>query len=728
MNILSFAGILFLLSNLYPGKYSLEIPFYTHAPEIDGILENIWQNALKIEDLVESQPEVGKVPPVKTEILLGYDLEALYIAFICYDDMSKVRVHNAKKDACFGDDIVGLYIDCFRNREMAYVFETNPLGCQIDGKSGQEIWEQHSDFEWQSKGKSYADHWVVEIKIPFSTLTFPKEKNQIWRVQFFRVRPRKDLELYYWFPMGNDFSHTLDHMGEIKFSLEKGHLLSPFIYPYFLISRTNLEDSTYWNHRMGMTIDLGLSNNSHILLTAVPDHKEIETDYPIISINRKTAVGYPEKRPFFKKADEIFDFPFYAFYSRSINDPYVAVKFFSKGERMDMGGISAYNRNSSWIVPVGEYSSMIIGDLNSLINIFTIGWKVREGAHVKSIVCQRLTQGNVENGDQLVGGVDGNLRISKELEIYGAILGSHTKEVIDTSLMFYSYLPDSFDNRFSTFFDGENFFGLAYRGGLTFSNPHFYADIYSEHVSPTFRDQNGYIAVNNRRSYSLNSYTRFYFHRLGIKEMKLGIYGSLNNTYRNKFLYSSISPYISFSLPFQINLQLSYDKEKEMFQERVFEKHLLSTTIETSPHSWVSLNSRFSLGKGINYYGNPPDLADFSSVSAGITFSPLKTFLLNVSYNRERMANVYDLYTLWLNTQISFRSIFFRWIGYYDEQQKMYYFFPLFSFEYKHYGHIYIGGSLTLPKDAKGFEYCQIYLKTSFTINGGCSKSKRRFY
>ncbi len=710
-------GILFLLSSANPGKYSLEIPFFRQKPKIDGNLEDIWQNAVKIDSLVESSPEAGRIPPVKTEILLGYDSDALYVAFICYDDMSKIRVHNAKKDACFGDDIVGLSIDCFGNREMAFTFETNPLGCQIDGKSWQAIWEQRSDFEWESKGKLYADHWVVEIKIPFSTLTFPRKENQIWRAQFFRVRPRKEVEAYYWFPMEQDFSHQLDHMGEIKFSLKKNHPLFSIIYPYFLISKTDLEDSTSWDHRMGMTADLGLSNNSHILLTVFPDHKEIESDYPVISINRKTAVGYPEKRPFFKKADEIFRFPFYAFYSRSINDPYFAGKFFLKGERMDIGGISAYNRNSIWIVPVGEYSSMIGGKLNSLVNMFTIGWKAKESSQIRAILSQRLTQGNVENGYQLVGGITGGLRISKELDIYGSVLASHTKEVIDTSLSFYSYIPDSFSGRFSSAFDGETFSGYAYRGGITFANSHFYADIFSEDVSPTFRDQNGYIATNNRRSYYLNSYIPFFLHSSWAKEIKLGVKSSLNNTYRNKFLYNSISPYISLSLPFQTNIRFGYDKDKELFQKREFKKHLLSTTIESSPHSWVSLNGGLYFGDEINYYGNPPELAKFISTSGGITFSPLRAFLLNVSYNRERLDNIYDIYTLWIKTELSYKSTFFRGIGYYDEQQELYYLVPLFSYKLNQHGYVYIGGSLILPRKAKKLEYYQIYMKISLAIN-----------
>ncbi len=699
---------------LIPGKYSVEIPYLSHPPKIDGNLESAWKDALELSKLLDAR--TGKTAPVKTRILLGYSSDALYIAFVCYDDMSKVRVHSSKRDACFGDDMVGLYIDSYKNREMAYQFQCNPLGCQIDGKTGQEIWEQHSDFEWESKGKMYSDHWVVEMKIPFSTLTFPAGENQVWRIQFFRVRPRKSLEFYTWFPLDNDFSHMLDHMGEIRFLLRKGHFISTIIYPYFLISRTYLADSTYWEDRFGITADLGLSNNSHFLITIVPDHREIETDYPVISVNRRTAVGYPEKRPFFQRADEIFKFPLYAFYSRSINDPYFAAKFFSKGRKLDVGFISAYNRNSTWIVPVGEYSSLVGSDLNSLINIFTLGWKFSKGSYIGSFVSHRMTMSKSGNGNQMTGGVRWDLRFFRGLEAYGAFLGSYTEEVVDSSLYFYSGLPDSFDNKYSTIFDGEKYSGIAYQGGLTISTPHFYADIYTRHISPTFRDQNGYIAVNNHRSYNLNSYLPFYPQNSGIQEMKLGLEASLDRTFDNKFIGNSVSPYVSLILPFQTQLKLSYEWEKEFYRVKNFAKNQFLASMETSPHSWISFNGQLNFGDEIYYYGNPPDLEDFKSAAAGITLTPLKSFLVNISYHREILSGVYDLYTLWLKTQVSYRSFYFRWIGFYNDQQEMYYFFPLISIEHRHFVRIYLGGAFMKPASSKKLLYYQLYLKTSFTM------------
>uniref|UniRef100_A0A7C4Y5W7 Carbohydrate-binding domain-containing protein n=1 Tax=candidate division WOR-3 bacterium TaxID=2052148 RepID=A0A7C4Y5W7_UNCW3 len=710
--------IFFLFLGFSDVSYSLEIPFFQSSPIIDGEIENVWENATRIDKLIEVLPKEGEIPPVKTEILLGYDLNAIYIAFICFDDISSIIAHNVKKDACFSDDRVAIDIDTYRKREFAYTFQVNPLGSQIDGKSYQSISEQNSDFIWEAKGKIYDDRWVVEIKIPFSSIEFPKCEEQVWRIQFYRVRPRVNNEIYCWYPTGSDFSHFLDDMGEIRFKIKKP-LFSFNLYPYLLSSYTSFsqtKDTSYTNYRAGITGDIILSSNSHILFSFIPDHKEIESDYPVISVNTKTAIGYPEKRPFFQKGEDLFNFPMYLFYSRIINDPYLTLKFFSKGERFDMGFLSAYNRNSMWIIPVGEYSSYAYSSLNSLINIFTTGFKWGEGSYIKCLLSHRGIDGGIEDGSQILYGINGDLYITKDIDFYGSLFNSRTKEIIDTSLIIPSYLPDSFDGKYTTEFDGESFSGIGFNGGITFNLHRFYTDFYTEQLSPTFRCDNGFLSENNERRYYLKSYISFYPNKGGINNIRIGIDCGLINTYNNEFLYNYITPYFSFTLPLQTEFQISYKSVKEVFQDETFNKPFISTSINSSIMGLIGINGNFIFGKQIYYSLENPDLERYLYKSIGITLTPIKYFGVGISYTGERLGEIYDLYTLITSARISYKTNYFRWVGYYNGQDKSYYFFPLFSF-FNKYGELYIGGSSILPEKSRKFSFYQMFVKFSLEIN-----------
>jgi len=75
------------------------------------------------------QREPGDGVPVSQETLacLSYDEKNLYVVFVCKDEPGKVRALMAKREAVSGDDLVGVALDTFRDRQRAYIFACNPL-------------------------------------------------------------------------------------------------------------------------------------------------------------------------------------------------------------------------------------------------------------------------------------------------------------------------------------------------------------------------------------------------------------------------------------------------------------------------------------------------------------------------------------------------------------------------------------------------------------------------
>lgn len=118
-------------SNTEVAAAQLETP-----PLIDGQLDDtVWESAARVEGFVQIRPIRNQPSPVMTSVLLGYDDEALYIAFRSQDDeVGRVAASITARDGEFeSDDTVIVMLDTFHDGDSAYYFGTNSLGTQFDG-------------------------------------------------------------------------------------------------------------------------------------------------------------------------------------------------------------------------------------------------------------------------------------------------------------------------------------------------------------------------------------------------------------------------------------------------------------------------------------------------------------------------------------------------------------------------------------------------------------------
>jgi hypothetical protein len=165
---------------------TLECKWASQAPEIDGFLDDVcWQEANWVGgfDLIN----VSGVPKYDAKVLAVYDEFNLYIAFICYDDMSHLS-----RDMYFGhdawvwkDDCVEVFFDVTHNHKDYYHIITNRSGTRYDeiGRLRPTSW----DGNWRV-GVGYAsDHWTVELAIPFRDFgrSTPKP-GEVWGINFAR--------------------------------------------------------------------------------------------------------------------------------------------------------------------------------------------------------------------------------------------------------------------------------------------------------------------------------------------------------------------------------------------------------------------------------------------------------------------------------------------------------------------------------------------------------------
>ena len=104
-----------------------------------------------------------------------------------------VRASIRKRDdlGIFNDDVIGISIDTYRDGRNNLFIGSNAYGSQVDVRVMNALQEESRydmsfDLEYESAGSIIGNSYIVEMKIPFSSLPFPNGKNQKWKFSFFR--------------------------------------------------------------------------------------------------------------------------------------------------------------------------------------------------------------------------------------------------------------------------------------------------------------------------------------------------------------------------------------------------------------------------------------------------------------------------------------------------------------------------------------------------------------
>jgi len=117
----------------------------THAvrvdspPVIDGrVDDDVWQAAVLITDLIQTEPDNLAKPTESTEIRIVYDDDAIYFAFRCYDsEPEKIMRRLARRDEWLeagndNSDWINIALDPQDDNRTGYVFIVNAAGVKMD--------------------------------------------------------------------------------------------------------------------------------------------------------------------------------------------------------------------------------------------------------------------------------------------------------------------------------------------------------------------------------------------------------------------------------------------------------------------------------------------------------------------------------------------------------------------------------------------------------------------
>lgn len=280
-----------------------------NAPKIDGILdEEVWQNVPLATDFIERRPNNGVGVPTgfRTEVKVLYDDTGVYFGAILYDENPEKIAHElTERDQVENDDIFGVTINGYNDHQQSLEFLILPSGVQVDAKITSDFGEDISwNGVWYSAAKITDIGWVVEMKIPYSELRFPKKDIQKWGINFLRQINRTNT-LYDWNFVDNNKGAYMLYDGVLEGIANINPPTRLSFLPYFSSYLNNYDGKTTTNINGGMDVKYGINDAFTLDLTLIPDFGQASFDRPELNLS-PFEQQFQEQRSFFTEGTELF--------------------------------------------------------------------------------------------------------------------------------------------------------------------------------------------------------------------------------------------------------------------------------------------------------------------------------------------------------------------------------------------------------------------------------------
>jgi hypothetical protein len=318
-------------------------------------------------------PYNGNGASHKTEVRVVYDNTALYIGAVMYDphpDSIYTELGERDADRMLNADYFSVEICPYNDGINGFEFKVSASGVQTDkrveanefgrrggggsgggggGMGSQDNW----DAVWDSEFKITDQGWVVEMRIPYSALRFPKNVLQTWGINFWR-EVRRTREMTSWNFVNRDIGSTINQLGElINITDTKPPVrlsLSPYLSGY--VQKVSDTKGTDLFYNGGLDLKYGINESFTLDMTLVPDFGQVQSDDQVLNLT-PYEVRYNEKRPFFTEGTELFN-KGDIFYSRRIGSQPKGYENVS--ENLDSNEIVLSNPSESELINATKFS------------------------------------------------------------------------------------------------------------------------------------------------------------------------------------------------------------------------------------------------------------------------------------------------------------------------------------------------------------------------------------
>jgi hypothetical protein len=291
-------------------RKSLSIPSVDRRPVIDGrIDEPLWEGAAKIDDLRQVRPHAGEPGTEKTEILVAYDADALYLAARLWDGggPEAIAANIMRQGSRLAeDDRIAIILDPFDSSRTGYRFEVNLNGVRNDMLyTGPNAFTSDWTVIWDAKAQRTEYGWSLEIAIPFKTLPFDAAV-EAWGFNVSRAIRRKGEEDI-WVSRNRTWGPAI--LGEIRGIKDVDQGIGLDVVPS--VGLRHLRNFTTDSHTTVLEPSLDayyrLTPSLNASLTLNTDFSATELDDRQVNLTR-FGLFFPEKRDFFLNDADVFEF------------------------------------------------------------------------------------------------------------------------------------------------------------------------------------------------------------------------------------------------------------------------------------------------------------------------------------------------------------------------------------------------------------------------------------
>lgn len=567
---------------------------------IDGKLgEAEWQLAPEAGQFIQFQPRLGKPAEFDTRFRVLYDDQYLYIGIHCFDPepgkiVSQVTKREGPLDA---DDCIGIGLDTFCDRRTAYVFFTNILGTQTDGRMSDNgrTWDITWDGEWLSGGSRTDFGWSAEVAIPFTSLKFNPGTGRNWGLGLLRVIPR-NLGVDAWTGPLEDIQRvsqwgTLSGL-DLKTAKKKLQIIPHVI--------TKFEEGKNTDFEPGLDLRYAFSQTVSLNLTVNPDFAIIEADEEVINLTRFETY-LPEKRNFFLEGSEIYSQRIRLFYSRRIEDIYGGMKVYGKMGKYEVSFLTAQGKP-------GEDPE----NISSNFSVFRLRRDIFKSSNIGFLVANNYG--------------DGMSRGSAGLDL----------------LHFFSEKVN-FTGQFCLSYGDYDTGNLAFFLRPSYDSSTFHIHLRYTRIGEHFADNanaTGYIEDDDRHELDSNLSKTWWIKKHGIERLEYSsnynIYWSIQGVLRSWEIFQEIELDLSNKFSLEVNYINDYKLyEKEFYNQRtVFE-------LGYNTREWQSGFISYAFGRNFD--------SDLKLFGGGVNLKLLKSLSLEYSLNRLVLDPDPDLETKWIH-------------------------------------------------------------------------------
>lgn len=518
----------------------------------DGKLdESVWQQAIKISNFTQIEPDFGTPSTETTQVALAYSSSELYIAVWCFQNQETAySAKSLQRDFNYeAEDNFRIVISPFDDGRTGYEFVINPNGARTDllinsSEDARNDWNG----VWDAKTSINEEGWYAEIRIPFNTLKFKNNSELIWAINFERnIRAKNETDR--WQSLNRNFtfenfSATGKLVGLQNISYRQKFELKPYALGGWTLDDNQITYSPV--AKIGADLNYNISPTLKLNLTVNTDFAQVESDILQVNLTRFN-LYYPEKREFFLEGAGNFDFNIgnssNVFYSRTIGlENFQTVNV--------LGGVRLFGKVGKNNIGFFSLQTAATDSIPTINNtVFRYAYDIGKQSYIGGIVTSKYA----DSYQNVVVGIDGLYSTSRFLKdknlIFGALIATSSTDGkrMDNSLawrVYADYPNDLIDN----------FIGVSSVQG------NFFPDL-------------GFLSRTDFDAFSWNlRFTPRWFSKLGVRKMlfkpwEFSIYRTQSTQELESFFNESrpLGFILKTGDSFEFNLIQSYDRIDEPF-------------------------------------------------------------------------------------------------------------------------------------------------------------------